>query len=141
MKKNYLDTCIWLNLFKKETSTRGVPFWKLAKDFIEDVEDKGGNILVSTIVLKELYYKVGDRFNEIKEEFQATETITIVKTSSIDYELARKFEQAHGLLSFYDYLHVALAKRFNAILITRDRDLIVFARKHVEVYRPEELLR
>ncbi|MBT4538739.1 hypothetical protein HOI26_00900 [Candidatus Woesearchaeota archaeon] len=43
-------------------------------------------------------------------------------------------------ISFYDYLHVAISKRLNIPLITRDKDLIIFAKKHIEVYRPEELI-
>lgn len=54
-KKCYLDSCIWLNLFKKESdSTSGVQWWKLTKDFIEQVEERDGKVIVSTIVLREL---------------------------------------------------------------------------------------
>ncbi len=38
------------------------------------------------------------------------------------------------------YLHVAIAKRLNIPLITRDKDLIIFAKKHVDVYKPEDLI-
>ena len=65
----------------------------------------------------------------------------MIKTVPEDYDLARKFEDEEEIkISFYDYLHVAISKRLNIPLITRDKDLITFAKKHIEVYRPEELI-
>lgn len=140
-KKYYVESCIWLNLFKKEGDpTKGIPYWKLAKDFIEQVENQNEKIVVSTIVLKELYFTTKDKFNRIKKFFKESEYIEIVKTMPQDYELARKWEQEHTSLSFYDYIHVAIAKRLNIPLITRDADLIEFAKSHVEVFKPEDLI-
>ncbi len=141
-KSHYVDTCIWLNLFKKEgDESKGIPYWKLAKDFIEQTEDDNDLIIISTITLKELIFKLGDRFNEVKQFFQESDFIYIIKTTPDDYDQARQWEQEHQLLSFYDYLHVAIAKRLKVQLITRDRDLIEFARAHVGVFKPEDLLR
>ena len=40
-KTYYVDSCIWLNLFKKEgDTTKGTPYWKLAKDFLEMIKTK-----------------------------------------------------------------------------------------------------
>ncbi len=140
-KEYYAETCIWLNLFKKEGYiTKGVPYWKLAKDFIEQVEDQNGKIIVSTIVLKELYFTATDKFNHIKKFFKESEYIEIVKTTPEDYGLARKWEQENGALSFYDYIHVAIAKRLNIPLVTRDEELIEFAKARIEVFKPEELI-
>ncbi len=140
-KKYYVETCIWLNLLKKEGDpTKGIPYWKLAKNFIEKVEGQNEKIVVSTIVLKELYFTAKDKFNRIKKFFKESEYIEIVKTMPEDYELARKWEQEHRALSFYDYIHVAIAKRLNISLITRDADLIEFAKSYVEVFKPEELI-
>ena len=137
-KKYYVDSCIWLNLFKKEgDSTKGIPYWKLAKDFIEKVEEQNEKIIVSTIVLKELYFTTKDEFSKIQRFFKELEYIDIIKTSPEDYTLARKWEQE---LSFYDYLHVAITKRLNIILITRDEDLIKFAKTQVKVFKPEDLI-
>ncbi|MEK6845626.1 MAG: PIN domain-containing protein [Nanoarchaeota archaeon] len=141
-KPHYVDTCIWLNLFKKEgDETKGIPYWKLAEDFIEQVEEDNDSIIVSTISLKELTFKLGDKFNEVKRFFQESDFIQIIKTTPDDYDQARQWEQEHRLLSFYDYLHVAIAKRLNVPLITRDKDLMEFAKKQVEVFKPEDLLR
>lgn len=87
-----------------------------------------------------MQFKLKEKFEEVKQFFNEAEFIQIIKTSTNDYNLAREFEQQHGLLSFYDYLHVAIAKRLNAPLITRDNDLIEFAKKYIEVFKPEDLL-
>ncbi len=69
----YVDSCIWLNLFKKEgDQIKGVPYWQLAQDFIKQVEDEKGTIIVSTIVLKELYFKLGEKFDYAKRFFKVT---------------------------------------------------------------------
>ena len=137
-KTYYVDSCIWINLFKKEgDETKGVPYWKLAKDFIEDEN----NIIVSTIVIKELSFKIEEKLNYVMRFFKDNESIKMIKTVPEDYDLARKFEDEEEVkISFYDYLHVAISKRLNIPLITRDKDLIAFAKKHIEVYRPEELI-
>lgn len=141
-KKNcYLDSCIWLNLFKKEGDlTKGVPYWKLAKDFIGQVEDEKGMIFVSTVVLKELSFKLEEKFDDVKQFFKETSFIDVIKTTSDYYNLAREFEQQHGLISFFDYLHVAIAKRLGVPLITRDSNLMEFAKNHIQVFKPEDLL-
>jgi len=138
----YVDTCIWLNLFKKEgDETKGIPYWKIAQNFIEQVEEDKNLIIISTITLKELTFTLGDKFDEVKLFFQESDSIKIIKTTPEDYDLAREWEQEHQLLSFYDYLHVAIAKRLNILLITRDRDLMEFSREYVKVFKPEDLLR
>jgi hypothetical protein len=51
----YVDTCIWLNLFKKEgDSTKGTPFWKIADEFVGKVMVSGSEIVYTDIVLREL---------------------------------------------------------------------------------------
>jgi len=134
----YVDSCIWINLFKKEGKEKeGVPHWKIAKDFIEN----GNTIIVSTIVIKELSFKIKEKLELAMRFFKDNESIKLIKTVPEDYDLARKFENEEQFkISFYDYLHVAIAKRLNIPLITRDKDLITFAKKHLDVYKPEDLI-
>ena len=137
----YTDTCIWLNLFKKEIgSDKEHPHWRSAKEFIEKIEENGEKIFVSTIVLKELYFVAKDKFNTIKEFLKDSNCVEIIKTNSQDYELARTWEELDHHLSFYDYLHVAIAKRMDADLITRDGDLLSFAKNHINAFKPEDLV-
>lgn len=141
MKKSYyIDTCIWLNLFKKEVNKNtGARYWKITKDFINEIEKRQEKIIISTIVLKELYFLVEEKFQTINEFFEQEEYIEIIKTTTEDYQLARKWEKEHKKLSFYDYLHVAIAKRLNFYFITRDGELIIFAKNHVNVSKPEDI--
>ncbi len=138
----YLDTCIWLNLFKKEgDSTKGKPYWIIAEEFIDNVRKNDGNIVVSTIVIKELTFKLDNINKALKFFKENSDFISLVKTSSDDYDIARKIEYKNNFkIGFYDCLHIALAKRLNSILITRDRDLIDIAKEYVLVNRPEELI-
>jgi predicted nucleic acid-binding protein len=143
MSENYyLDSCIWLNLFKKEIGgDRRFPYWGIALDFLENVDDKGGVIYVSGIVLKELYFVMGKDFWKAKKFFKENGFVEIIKTSRIDYNLARDFEDKDlARISFYDYLHVAVAKRLNCCFVTRDKDLIEFAKRKIEIGKPENLI-
>jgi predicted nucleic acid-binding protein len=142
-REYYLDSCIWLNLFKKEgDASKGMPYWEIALNFIEHIGNNGDQIYVSTIVLKELQYILGDKFQKIMNYFKDTDFIKIIKTKSEDYDLARKFEdQGNSEISFYDYLHVAIVKRLGCIFVTRDRDLLNFSKHKINVDLPENLIR
>lgn len=129
-------------MFKKEGDvTKGKPYWEIAREFIEEINQNEEILFVSTITLKELYFRLGDKFPIAKQFFKETECIKVIKTSPEDYQLAREFEQKHPGLSFYDYLHLAIAIRLKLVFITRDKELIEFAKSYVPVYRPEELIR
>ena len=141
-KSFYVDTCIWLNLFKKEgDSTKGTPYWKIAEDFVSKVKKNNDKIIVSTIVLKELSFKAGEIFKIIKQFFEGEEYIEMVKSTNDDFKFARKLESKSGFeISFYDCLHIAISKRLNFALVTRDNKLIDFAEEYVEAKRPEDLV-
>ncbi|HDZ60810.1 MAG TPA: type II toxin-antitoxin system VapC family toxin [Candidatus Pacearchaeota archaeon] len=142
MKKGYyLDSCIWLNLFKKEGDvSKGIPYWKIALHFIRHIEDKNRQIYVSTIILKELRYILGGKFPKILNYFKKAGFIKIIKTKGEDYDLARKLEEEdNSEISFYDYLHVAIVKRLKCIFVTRDRDLLNFSKSKINVDLPENL--
>jgi predicted nucleic acid-binding protein len=141
VEKYYLDTCIWLNLFKKEEDKKNnIQYWKITKDFIKLSQTRKGKIIVSSIVLKELYFTSKGKFDTIKKFFKESNHIDTIKTTPQDYNLARAFEKDHKDLSFYDYLHIAIASRLQIPLITRDKDLINFAKNHITVFKPEDLI-
>ncbi len=143
-KSFYLDTCIWLNLFKKEgDSSRGVPYWKIARDFIEKVMfSKNEEIIYSGLILREIKFKIGnedilkEKLLFLKEEYK----FRFVEVTEEDYSFARKLEsELKYELSFYDCLHIAICKRLNFILVTRDKDLIKIAKRYISVEKPENL--
>lgn len=138
----YFDTCIWINLFKKEgDASKGVPYWKIAFDFIEYIEKTGGIIAISAIVFKELRFRLNEDFADAEKFLAEKECIEIIDVDAQDYNLARLFERKHLMLSFYDYLHTAISQRRGFLLITRDKALLEFASKHLTAFRPEDVPR
>lgn len=138
----YVDTCIWLNLFKKETDKTGkIQYWQIAEDFIKQVVFSENNrIVYSGIVLRELQIKLGNYYEEKRRFFDETKFIKI-DTIPDDKILARKLESKYNFeISFYDLLHLTLAKRLNLVLVTRDRQLISIATENnVTAIMPEQL--
>ena len=143
-KSFYVDSCIWLNLFKKEGDpTKGIPYWKIAEDFVEKIIfSKDKEIVYSGFILKELKNILNnERLFKEKLLFFKEENFNFVKATEDDYYFARKLEsKLRYELSFYDCLHIAICKRLNLILITRDNYLIKSARKYISVNKPEELI-
>ncbi len=143
-KSFYLDSCIWLNLFKEEGDpTKGVPYWKIAKDFIKKIMfSKNDEIVYTGFVLKELKYKLDEEiFNEKLLFLKSEEKFRFIKATEEDYSFARKLEsESHYEISFFDCLHISVCKRIKSILITRDEELIKFSKKYIEVNKPENLL-
>lgn len=144
-KSYYLDSCIWLNLFKKEgDSSKGVPFWKIAEDFTNKVmfsEDE--EIVYTGLILREIQYKINDEklFKEKIEFLKGESKFRFVEVTKEDSSAARKLESKSGFeISFYDCLHIAICKRLNFALVTRDNELISFAKEHITAKKPEELL-
>ena len=142
MKKYYVDTCIWLNLFKKEgDATKGKPYWKIAEEFIKYIEKTRNDLIVSTIILKELEHKLGEGIIFAKEYFKQKGFITIIKTENSDYTLARELEKDFGYeLGFYDCINIAISRRLDLHLITRDKELLDKAKKLIKANRPEDLI-
>jgi len=141
----YLDTCIWLNLWKREENLiTGVAYWKIAKEFIEKVIfSENEEIVYSGFFLKELKFKLKDEdlFREKLAYLKGEKRFWFVKAVEGDYDFARKFKFLSKFeLSFYDCIHIALCKRLKLILVTRDRALIRFAQKYIQANTPENLL-
>jgi len=54
----YVDSCIYLNLWKKEVDKQGNLLWKFAEEFFEKLEDEETVIYYSGYLLKELSFVV-----------------------------------------------------------------------------------
>lgn len=134
MTAYYVDTCIWLNLLKKEERF-GVKYWEIAEDFLEKHKEK---IVISTAVTKELSRTLGDDYWKAKN-FICLYRIPVVKPSFQEYKEAKIIQEEHPLLSFSDCLHIVIARNMQALLITRDKALIRKGRNYLPVARPEEV--
>ena len=140
--KFYVDTNIYLNLWKKEgDATKGTPYWKLAKDFMDKAEREYSIIVFSGLILKELKYKLTpEQFKEKSDLLKST--YQKVEVLEEDYNNARKLESKSRFdISFYDCLHIAVCKRLNLVLVTRDRLMLDFAKSEgLRCGKPEEFL-
>lgn len=141
VKLYYVDTSIWLNLFKKEGDpTKGVPYWKIAEDFLKKTRKSSeAKICISTIVLKELSYKLKMDFYVVQHRLKRK--AVIYRVLNEDYLFAREIKKKHAyILSFADCLHIAIAKRNGCILVTRDRELLEIGKMYVPSRKPEDLI-
>ena len=135
--KYYIDSCIWLNLFKKEEK-----YCSIAEKFIQNTIKKKEKIAISKHILTEIKFRLNGNFHKIEKYFEDNKTdIVYVKTIDEDYNNARKIESENKYqIGFYDCLHISICKRLNLILITRDRDLIRIGSKYIKVKKPEYLI-
>lgn len=144
MSNFYVDACIYLNLWQMEGDERfGVPYWKIAQDFLIKV-DQGVNIIFySGVLLRELKFILGEKeFSKKRLLFSSSANFRKINIFSEDLANARKIEHETSYeISFYDILHMLLAEKSGAILITRDKKLLEIAKKYgVIAKRPEEFL-
>lgn len=137
----YVDSCIYLNLWQKEESNEK-QFWRYALQFFDAVERAKEIIFFSGFVLKELSFILHpEEFLLKKQIFTDDARFKRIIATNGDYNTARKFEsEAHFEISFFDCMHLVLAKRANAVLITRDKKLTDFAlSKDCLVAKPEDI--
>lgn len=83
-----------------------------------------------------------EEFNRKRELFESSPNFKRIFLSKEEFNLAREIEkESNHEVSFYDIIHILLAKKTNSILITRDRKLLEFSKKYsVIAKRPEEIL-
>ena len=144
MKRFYVDTCIWLNLFKKEgDASKGVPYWKIAEKFIVNVTiSESSEIIYSPVILREIESKLGNNslFEEKLKSMSKENKFRFVDIDEEDKIFARKLESESSYeISFYDCMHIAICKRLGLILVTRDKKLLDFAASYIDAEKPENL--
>ena len=142
MKSFYIDTCIYLNLWKKEVDGYGNKLWEFAKNFFEKIEGENSIIYYSGYLLKELMFVFDEnKFIDKLELFNFSPNFKRVNLIKEEYEIVKRIKKENREISFYDIIHMLLAKQTNSILITRDNALIKLAKKHqIIVKKPEEKL-
>jgi len=138
--KYYVDTCIFLNVWKGEIGpNKRRPFYKISDEFLKEYKkDK----LISTKVLAEIERKLS------KAEFKARcfqlldELETLDIPEDVIAQAQRMYQDTKKEISFADIIHMLMAEREGAILVTRDRTLMKIAREHyISVASPDALVR
>ena len=143
MSGYYVDSCIYLNLWKKEVDESGDLLWKFAKEFFEKLEDNNSVIYYSGYLLRELMFAFDEKqFINKLELFNYSSIFKRVNLTKEEYQEAQKLKNTLASnVSFFDILHTLFAKKTNSVLVTRDEDLIEFAKTmNIIVKKPEELL-
>ncbi len=129
MKCYYVDSCIYLNLWKKEVDESGNLLWKFAKEFFEKAEDENSIIYYSGFLLKELMFILStEEYLNKRELFESSPNFKKVMLSQEEYDLAGKIKNENAQISFFDIIHTLFAKKTDSILVTRDKELIEFAK-------------
>lgn len=140
----YVDTCIYLNLWLLEGNEKfGTPYWKIAEDFFKMFDNEDTTIYYSGFVLKELKHILSEEeYKEKSLKFKTSPNFIKLFASAEDFNLARKIEREVNYgISFFDILHLILAKKSGSVLITRDKGLLRTAGKYgVIAKKPEEML-
>ncbi len=141
-KSFYIDSCIYLNLWQKEVR-KGLPFWEYTLKFLEKAEETKSTIYYSGFILKEISFILSiEEFLEKKSLFERGKIFKKVTLNNKEFNQARRIEsEINFKVSFYDIIHMLLAKKTKSVLITRDKRLYGVAKIYnIEVRRPEELL-
>lgn len=128
MKKYYyIDSCIYLNLWKREVDKKGNLLWRYAKELFDKIEEEKLLIYYLGYLLKELSYVIDKNiFLKKSRLFELSPNFKRITLSIEEYEDARKIEREikESQISFFDIIHMLLTKKTNSILITRDKELI-----------------
>jgi predicted nucleic acid-binding protein len=143
MQSYYVDSCIYLNLWQKETNLNtGEELWRHAQEFFEKIDQKQEIIYYSGFLLKELMFILTiEEYLQKVELFENSQNFKKVILSREEFNLATEIKKKNQEISLYDIIHILLAKKTNSILITRDKLLTNLAKEFsVIVKRPEEVL-
>jgi hypothetical protein len=142
-KRFYIDTCIYLNLWKKEGNPgHGKFYWELAQEFFDKNEDDS-IFFFSGFVLRELEHNLTKEIYEQKIViFRFNPKFKQIIASSEDVDCAREIESDLNYeISFFDIFHLILSRKEDAILITRDKKLLETAKKlGIKAGKPENFL-
>ncbi len=99
-------------------------------------------IVYSDIVLREIKLKLGEyEYHKVDKFFFKEPKCVKVDLTADDKAIARQLESQYQFqISFYDLVHMALCKRFDCILVTRDKQLADISRANgVSAYKPEDI--
>ncbi len=120
MKKFYLDTSIWIDIYEDRRGFHNEPLGKYGLKLLYQIKNKGYILVISDILLIELEGRYS--LAEINGMFKFFEDhIEKVKSTTEQTGEARKLSNNRNV-PMGDALHAILARDNELILITRDND-------------------
>jgi len=134
----YFDTCIWIDFFEDRRNLIGKNLGKPAYNAIFKIINRKDKVLISDITIHELSKFFGEEY--INQEFAwlySMKLLTGVRSTPEDCEYAEKLSKQKQI-PFGDSLHAILAKKNNAIIVTRDKHFELL-KEFAKSVRPEEL--
>ena len=138
----YVDTCVFLNVWKNETGHNPAwPLWKRSKDFLA-FAIQHHEVITSQAVIRELRFHLPPSLFDKKKADMMASGIAVLQVPERLAPRARKIESEEQFsISYYDILHLLMAQEQSAILITRDKGLLSLAkRKGVATGTPDQFM-
>ena len=141
-KRFYVDACIYINLWQKEGDpSKGIPYWRLAKDFFKKFDNDACIIYYSGFLLKELEFVLPKAlFDKKRLLFGSSPNFHKLMLTEEGLAQARVMESTlDEYVGFYDIIHMLLSERAGATLVTRDKKLLEVADSHcIPAKKPED---
>ena len=141
--KIYVDSNIFLNIWFEEM-LKFSPAFYYSRKILDEILECKFKLVISDLTVKELSRKTGLSkeviINEYLKPYEMVAKLTIVETSEEIIKEANAIGRRHRLHAA-DALHVLVAKKEKCILVTRDVELRITARRiDVRATLPEELI-
>lgn len=137
MKKYYIDTSIWIDLYEDRKGFNNEPLGDFAWNLFALIKASKNKIVISDFLIRELEskYSIEEINGMIKPFEDIIERVFLIKTQKDE---AKKIASERNLPPG-DVIHAIIARDNNFILITRDRhfnELLDISKS----YTPEEII-
>ena len=140
----YIDTNVLLNVWFREVDPKtGKELWRFSAEFLKRLGDFQSFTSRSVIAeIKKVLSESGIDKEKILERVEAVKIVVdeIVKIIKADRVEALRLMDERGIEDVFDARNAAICKRLNAVLVSRDRELVNKLKGYVRVAEPEELL-
>lgn len=142
MLRIYVDANVFLNTWFLEMH-RFDPLFERAERLLQAVVDCRFFLIISTLTLKELSRKMSASPDDVKSGyFRMYESVGKLSIVTVTQDMVDEAKHAQLRTHLSDAIHAVVARRENAVLVTRNiRDFRVAARKlNLDIRRPDDLI-
>lgn len=137
MKKYFLDTCIWVDLYEDRKGYGGEPFGDFAFELLLFIKKSGFKIIISDLTIRELEMNYSlDEINGLMKPFEQ-----LLEKVVVDKSLLREAKElaVQRKIPKGDALHALIAKKYDFVLVTRDRHFN-FLNDIAKYFKPEDII-